>query len=231
MNYRSRILLTLWLPLALVVSSVSAQSAGYPTRPIQFVVPYAAGGGADVIARAVAKSLGDSLKQPVMVDNKPGGAGQVAAAYVARANPDGYTLLLNLDSIYSINPALKGKPAEDALAHLAPVANIVGAPVVIAVRTGGSENAQTLADLIALAQAKESTPELRIARHRNSASVDRRIAGKDRLDSVDSRPLQGDGQRNDRSDWGPGGRPFWHARHGYSDGAGRQSADSGGYVV
>jgi tripartite-type tricarboxylate transporter receptor subunit TctC len=157
MKYRSRILLCLCLPFAIALEPAAAQDSAYPSRPIQFVVPYAAGGGADVIARAVAKSLGDSFKRPVVVDNKPGGAGQIAAAYVAKAPADGYTLLLNLDSIYSINPALKGKPAEDALAHLAPVANIVGAPVVIAVSTAGNGQIHSLADLIAVAR-KAKTP-------------------------------------------------------------------------
>ncbi|MBS0340610.1 MAG: tripartite tricarboxylate transporter substrate binding protein [Proteobacteria bacterium] len=156
MKHRFKVLLALCLPLALAPGLSAAQSSTYPTRPIQFVVPYSAGGGADVIARAVAKSLSDSLKQPVVVDNKPGGAGQIAAAYVAKAAPDGYTLLLNLDSIYSINPALKGKPAEEALAHLSPVANIVGAPVVIAIGTQGNDSIRTLPDLIAMARQKKA---------------------------------------------------------------------------
>jgi tripartite-type tricarboxylate transporter receptor subunit TctC len=116
------------------------------------VVPYSPGGGADVIARAVAKTLSQSLGQPVVIDNKPGGAGQIAAAFVAKAVPDGYTMLLNADSIYTINPALKGKPAEDALAHLSPVANIVGAPVVLAVSATNQMQAKTLKDLIAFAK-------------------------------------------------------------------------------
>ncbi|MDN8618278.1 Bug family tripartite tricarboxylate transporter substrate binding protein [Variovorax ginsengisoli] len=139
--------------------STMAQSAApeYPTRAITFVVPYSPGGGADVIARAVAKTLSESLRQPVVIDNKPGGAGQIAAAFVAKAPPDGYTLLLNADSIYTINPALKGKPAEDALANLSPVANIVGAPVVVAVSASNRMQAKTLKDLITFAK-QSKTP-------------------------------------------------------------------------
>lgn len=114
-------------------SSAADTAAEWPGRPITMVVPYSPGGGADVIARALTKSLADQLHQPVVVDNKPGAAGQIGASTVAKAPADGYTVLLSTDNMYSINPVLFGKPAQVALAALAPVANVVGAPVVIAV--------------------------------------------------------------------------------------------------
>jgi tripartite-type tricarboxylate transporter receptor subunit TctC len=129
----------------------SAQDV-YPSKPITLVVPYAAGGGADVIARALGKSLTEQLKQPVLVDNKPGASGQIAAAAVSRAPTDGYTLLLSTDNMYSINPVLFGKTAQDSLSGLAPIANIVGAPVVIVVNAASP--IQNLQDLATAAQRK-----------------------------------------------------------------------------
>ena len=144
--------------LAVATCAAQAQSqasaAAYPGKPITIVVPYAAGGGADVIARALGKVMGESLKQPVVIDNKPGAAGQIAATAVSRATPDGYTLLLSTDNMYSINPVLFGKGSQDALAGLAPVSNLVGAPVVLAVNAAGASPVRSLADLIAHARAK-----------------------------------------------------------------------------
>jgi tripartite-type tricarboxylate transporter receptor subunit TctC len=147
-----RSFLTLAAALAATCCFAAGGVPGYPGKPITLVVPYSAGGGADVIARALGKSLTEQLKQPVVVDNKPGAAGQIAAAAVAKANPDGYTLLLSTDNMYSINPVLFGKGALEALGGLEPIANLVGAPVVIAVNAGSK--IQSLPDLAAAAQAK-----------------------------------------------------------------------------
>lgn len=155
MKLRHACLLALALAMLLQADPAPAQPRPmeYPSKPITIVVPYAAGGGADVIARAVGKRLGDALKQAVVVDNKPGAAGQIAATAVARAPADGYTVLLSTDNMYSINPALFGKSAQDALSGLAPVSNLVGAPVVIAVSAGGKP-IHSLADLIAYGKSK-----------------------------------------------------------------------------
>jgi tripartite-type tricarboxylate transporter receptor subunit TctC len=126
-------------------ASAADSGASYPARPITLVVPYSAGGGADVIARALGKSLSEQLKQPVVIDNKPGAAGQIGASFVAKSPPDGYTILLSTDNMYSINPMLFGRPAQDVLAALQPIANVVGAPVVIAVSS--ASGIQTLKDL------------------------------------------------------------------------------------
>lgn len=150
--------------VALAIAAISGcvfvqaqpRAADYPTKPVTIVVPYAAGGGADVIARAVGRHLADALKQPVVVDNKPGAAGQIAATAVSRAPADGYTILLSTDNMYSINPALYGKGAKDALAGLAPVTNLVGAPVVLAVGANAKPGFRTLAEVIAAAKARNA---------------------------------------------------------------------------
>lgn len=133
-------------------TAATATPDAYPTKPITLVVPYSAGGGADVIARALGKSLTEQLKQPVVVDNKPGASGQIAATSVAKAAADGYTLLVSTDNIYSINPVLFGKTARESLAALRPIANVVGAPVVIAV--SAASPIQGLQDFAAAAQRK-----------------------------------------------------------------------------
>lgn len=88
-------------------AAVSAQT--YPTKPIQIVVPFPPGGPNDILARAIGQELATSLKQPVIIDNRAGATGNIGAQVVARAAPDGYTLLITLDSSITANPAIYGK--------------------------------------------------------------------------------------------------------------------------
>src|SRR3954469_22803427 len=90
--------------LALAASSASAQQ--YPSRPITIVVPFAAGSGTDLISRLIGQQLSLALNQSVVIENKPGASGVIAATYVARAAPDGYTLLMATSSTHSANPSL-----------------------------------------------------------------------------------------------------------------------------
>src|SRR5690606_29805876 len=87
-------ILSLAVGLAMAAVSGMALANDYPTKPITFVVPYAPGGNVDVSTRILQKALGDSLGQPVVVENRPGGGGLIAGAYVARSKPDGYTLFV-----------------------------------------------------------------------------------------------------------------------------------------
>lgn len=122
-----------------IVSGAAAADA-YPARPITLVVPFAGGGSADILGRVLANSLTETLKQPVVVDNRTGAGGLVGTSLVAKAPADGYTLLLATDSLYAINPALYGKKAEDAVAALTPVAHLAEAPLVIAVNSASPAN-------------------------------------------------------------------------------------------
>ena len=90
LNFCRRSILLL-APLALIAGVATAQS--YPTKPIEWVVPYPAGGGSDVVARSLTEPMGKALGQPVIINNKPGAATNIGAEYVARAKADGYTLL------------------------------------------------------------------------------------------------------------------------------------------
>lgn len=135
--------------IALVAAVVSQMAfADYPERSIRLVVPFATGGTSEIIARSVASSLTTSLGQSVYVENKPGGAGNIAMDEVKRAKPDGYTLMLGHVGTLAVNPALFGKKLPyDPNTDFAPVTLIAKVPNVIAV-SEKSPN-KTLADFVA----------------------------------------------------------------------------------
>lgn len=132
------------------VSVVHAQAEGYPSRPITMLVPAAAGGTTDLAARMVAEPLSRALGQQVVVDNRPGGNGTIATTAVARANPDGYTLLMQYSGYHVITPAM-AKQSWDPIKDFAPVANVLSAPQVIVVRP--DLPIKTLSELVAYAKA------------------------------------------------------------------------------
>ena len=135
------------MTLAMLVSS-NITFAAYPEKSIRLVVPFATGGTSEIIARSVAASLTTTLGQSVYVDNKPGGAGNIAMEEFKRANPDGYTLMLGHVGTLAVNPALFGKKLPyDPNKDFAPVTLVAKVPNVIAV----SEKSpyKTLADLVA----------------------------------------------------------------------------------
>ncbi len=117
-HFRRRAALTI-LPVLWVASMATAQPA-FPTQPITLVVPFAAGGGTDLVARVLAQHMEKTLGQPVLVDNKPGVNGNLAGAYVAKAKADGYTVLYNTSSI-AISPAIYRNLGYDVMKDLAPV--------------------------------------------------------------------------------------------------------------
>jgi tripartite-type tricarboxylate transporter receptor subunit TctC len=110
-----------------------ARAAGYPDHPITIVVPAAPGGGGDFAARLLADGLTKSLDQGVIVENRAGASGNIAALYVARAKPDGYTLLLAYSGTHVANPALYHDLPWDPVKSFAPVALVITAPQVIVV--------------------------------------------------------------------------------------------------
>jgi tripartite-type tricarboxylate transporter receptor subunit TctC len=121
------------LGLSTAPAAIAADS--YPSRPITMIVPFGAGGGTDVIARAVSDELSRVLNQSIVVDARPGANGAIGSAVVARAAPDGYTLLFTAQSTYSLNPNLMKEPLFDQLKDLVPVATIGRSPWLIAVPT------------------------------------------------------------------------------------------------
>jgi tripartite-type tricarboxylate transporter receptor subunit TctC len=127
-----------------------AAAADYPARVITLVVPYPPGGGVDAMARVVAAKLTDALKEQVIVDNRAGAGGTIGTKFVARAAPDGYTLLLGHTGTISINPSLYVHLNIDPKKEFAPVGLIASMPV--ALLANPSFPAKTVADVIALAK-------------------------------------------------------------------------------
>lgn len=135
----------------LPVGTAFAQQAAYPSKAITIVVPYPAGGSNDTFARQIAKELGDELKQPVIIDNRPGASGNTGTAQVARATPDGYTLVA-VSSSMTTNAAVQSKLPFDPVKGLAPVAMFAKGPFIVAVNN--EFPAKTPAELIAAIKAK-----------------------------------------------------------------------------
>lgn len=135
--------------LALGFAGTAAAQAGYPGKPINMVVPAAAGGTTDLAARMTAQALGPVLGQTIVVENKGGGNGNIAAAQVKRAEADGYNLLMQYSGFHVISPHL-GKSSWE-LADFVPVANVLSAPQIVVVR--GDLPANTMQELVAYAKA------------------------------------------------------------------------------
>ena len=127
------------------------QAQGYPSKPIRIVVPYPAGGGIDLISRAIGNQLSQRWGQPVVIENKPGAGTIVAAEGVAKSAPDGYTLLVTTDSTISINPHLYAKLPYDPVKDFAPVMQLVLLNQLLLANAGVPAN--NLAELIAYAKA------------------------------------------------------------------------------
>ena len=137
---------------AAALAAPYAQAQSYPSKPIRIVVPFGPGGATDVVARTVADKLATRLGQPVIVENKPGASTMIGADAVAKAAPDGYTLLVSGSSTFSVAPALKERMPYDHQKDLALIALLVKAPLVLV--SGPSAPAKSLAELVALAKAK-----------------------------------------------------------------------------
>ena len=131
--------------------AAQAQTA-YPAKAIRLIVPFPPGGGTDMIARAVAQKMADQNKWSVIVDNRPGAGGNLGVDAVAKADPDGYTLVMGQTSNLAINPTLYKKLPYDPLKDLAPVALVSSSPIVIAVPV--NSRFKTFADVVAASKGK-----------------------------------------------------------------------------
>ncbi len=137
-------------PLAVIVCGVVWAQA-WPSRPIHLVATYPPGGGADIMARLIAPKLSLSLGQPVLVENRPGATGQIAADLVAKSAPDGYTLMLDASS-YAVNPSIYASLPYDPAKAFAPITVLARFPNMLVVSP--SFPAASVQDLIAMAKAK-----------------------------------------------------------------------------
>lgn len=139
----------LFTVLAAVTFNVPAQD--YPSRPIRLIVPFAPGGGTDILVRILAPRLTTSLGQQIVVENRPGASSVIGTGEVVRSAPDGYTLLA-VDTSFTVNPSLQPKMPYDSLKDLAPVIHLAAAPVILVVHP--SVPAKSVTELVALARSK-----------------------------------------------------------------------------
>ena len=135
---------------AAICVPLPAQAQSYPARPIRFVVPYPPGGPLDTVARLLAQKVGESVKQPVVVDNKPGAGGNIGADIVAKSPADGYTILMGAVATHAINPTLYANIPYDPVKDFAPVTQVASTPNVLVVHP--SVPAATVKEFIAHAK-------------------------------------------------------------------------------
>jgi tripartite-type tricarboxylate transporter receptor subunit TctC len=138
------------LILAFASAATATRADDYPTHPIRLIVPFAAGGAADSVARIIGKRIGDALGQTVVVEDRGGGGGIIGAEVVSSAPPDGYTLLLGQSGPISINPGIYKKLPYDPEKDFAPVSMTSAYPYIVVVNP--SLGIKTLAELVALAK-------------------------------------------------------------------------------
>lgn len=131
---------------------LSALAQVFPSKPLRIVVGFPPGGGSDLMARSVGERLATALKQPIIIENKPGAGSSIAASYVAQSKPDGYTILFAQAANMGVAPALRPKLNYDPLKSFAPITRLVSAPLVIV--GPATLKAQTLKEVIAMAKAK-----------------------------------------------------------------------------
>lgn len=134
-----------------LAAGIAFAQSDYPHKPIRIVVPVAPGGGTDYTARLIGQKLSEAWGQSVIVDNRPGGAGNLGVEIAAKAQPDGYTLVMPITS-FPINPSLYARLPFDTVKDFAPVVLVASAPLLLVVNPGVP--AQSVKDLVALAKAK-----------------------------------------------------------------------------
>lgn len=136
---------------ALLLASAAAAATDFPTRPLKFVVPFGAGSATDAVARIIGEKVSAILKQPVIVENMAGASGVVAAQNVARAAPDGYTILITTNTTHGANQSLLARVPYDAVADFEPITRLAGTQLVLLVTPTLPVN--TVSELIGHARA------------------------------------------------------------------------------
>jgi tripartite-type tricarboxylate transporter receptor subunit TctC len=156
---------------ALTFAATQAQAQAWPTKPVRIVVPFAAGGTTDILARALAPELQRAFGQPFVVDNKPGAGGNSGAAEVAKAAPDGYTLLMGTVGTHAINPSLYPKMPYDHVKDFVPVTLVAGVPNVLVLNPASAQK-YGIASVPDLIKALKANPgRLNVASSGNGTSI------------------------------------------------------------
>src|SRR5215813_6707316 len=140
---------------AVAAGAVTAQDAKWPQKPITYIVPFPPGGTTDILARAIAVKLGPALGTTIVVENKPGAGGNIGSDFVAKAKPDGYTILGGTISSHAINPSVYPNMPYDAVKSFEPVILIGSSPLVLC--AAADTPYKTLKDVIDAAKAKPGT--------------------------------------------------------------------------
>jgi tripartite-type tricarboxylate transporter receptor subunit TctC len=150
MTHNTRLFARLACLLAVALSPTAQAQTPYPSRPIQIIVPFPAGGGSDVVARLIAAHVATRLGQPIVVENIAGASSMIGASKVARAAPDGYTLLMATNTTLSTNPSLQPKMPYDAARDFVPISQVIRTPLVLI--TNPNFEAKDVAALVAAAK-------------------------------------------------------------------------------
>ena len=197
-----------WACVAVLVAASAparAQADDYPSRPITLLVPFAPGGSSDVVMRLVSKRVSESLKQTIVIDNRPGGAGNVAAMAIKNAPKDGYTLMMGHTGTHAINATLYPDLKFDPVKDFSPITPLISFNNILIVNAGSP--AKSAKELVALGEVEAGRSDLCVAgrRHRRpSAGRDPRKADRHQADprAVSRRRAGGDrhGRRPRRSD-------------------------------
>jgi tripartite-type tricarboxylate transporter receptor subunit TctC len=149
------LLIVVALLAGLAAGATLAAAQTYPSRPIRLIVPFAPGGPADFLARVVGQKLGDELGQPVVIENRPGANTIIGAQIVAKADPDGYTLLMAIDGTLVMNPFLYSRLPYDVAKDFVPIALLANVPSVLVANLEVPAN--SLAEMIAIEKQKPGT--------------------------------------------------------------------------
>ena len=152
MNRYFQFIALVFMGLASIVGTTAFAQSNYPSKPINFIVPYGAGGGADSRSRQIAQKMSVILKQPIIVDNKPGAGGNIGTEFIARATPDGYTIGMGNFAPMAVNKTLFGNLRYDPETDITPIVLIEKGPLVLVVNP--SSPYKTVQDIVAAAKAK-----------------------------------------------------------------------------
>ena len=181
-------------PLLVAIAPVAASAQDWPTRPLRIVVPFPAGGSADVQTRVIADELSKALGQPVVIENKPGAGGNIGASEAARAQPDGYTLFMATTGTHASNVSLYAKLPYDPVKDFAPITLVTIYPQVVV--PGLKYKDASFKEVVEQAEGGGRQGQFRIVRHRLADASRRRIVqARHRHARWCTSPIAGRGRR------------------------------------